>query len=139
MKAIPQKFTVFFAAGCLGGLVNSLGVWLFGLLGITTTLGVSIAPQFTPPWLYPRIVWGGLWGFLFFLPGLTYQPFQRGLLLSFAPTLVQLFVVFPLQAQKGMMGLELGTLTPVFVIIFNAIWGIVTAYWIDYVSEKRTI
>ncbi|MFY7806288.1 MAG: hypothetical protein ACOVQ7_22980, partial [Limnoraphis robusta] len=75
MKSIPKKLTVFFAAGCLGGLVNSLGVWLFGLLGITTTLGVSIAPQFTPPWLYPRIVWGGLWGFLFFLPGLTYTPF----------------------------------------------------------------
>lgn len=137
MKSITRKLTRFFAAGCLGGLINSLAVWLFGLLGITTALDVSIAPEFTPSWLYPRIVWGGLWGFLFFLPGLTYKPFLKGLLLSIGPTLVQLFIVFPLQAQKGMMGLELGNLTPVFVIIFNAIWGIVAAYWIDYVSERR--
>lgn len=139
MKSILQKLTLFFAAGCLGGLVNSLAVWLFGLLGITTSLGVSIAPQFTPAWLYPRIVWGGLWGFLFFLPGLTYNPFLKGLLLSIGPTLVQLFVVFPLKAQKGMMGLDLGALTPIFVILFNAIWGVVAAYWIDFVSERRRI
>ncbi|EAW39282.1 hypothetical protein [Lyngbya sp. PCC 8106] len=137
MKSITQKLTLFFAAGCLGGLVNSLAVWLFGLLGITTSLGVSIAPQFTPTWLYPRIVWGGLWGLLFFLTGLTYNPFLKGLLLSIGPTLVQLFVVFPFKAQKGMMGLDLGALTPIFVILFNAIWGVVAAYWIDYISERR--
>lgn len=139
MKSIAQKLTLFFAAGCLGGLLNSLAVWLFGLLGITIALGVSIAPQLTPAWLYPRIVWGGLWGFLFFIPVLTYKPLLKGLLLSLGPTLVQLFVVFPLKAQKGTMGLDLGTLTPVFVILFNAVWGIVAAYWIDYVSGRRRI
>ena len=57
-----------FSAGALGGLANSLAVWLFGALGITLALGVGIAPGLTPAWLYPRIVWGGLWGFLFLLP-----------------------------------------------------------------------
>ncbi len=31
-------------------------------------LGVKIAPAFTPAWLYQRLVWGGLWGWLFLLP-----------------------------------------------------------------------
>ena len=33
--------------------------------GVTALFGVAIAPTLTPTWLYPRIVWGGLWGFLF--------------------------------------------------------------------------
>jgi len=40
---------------------------------------------------------------------------------------MQLFIVFPLQAQKGIAGLELGLLTPLLVIFFNGIWGICTA------------
>ena len=55
------KISLVFAAGCLGGLVNSLAVWLSGLYGLTATLGVKIAPQLSAAWLYPRIVWGGIW------------------------------------------------------------------------------
>ena len=56
-----KKVLIFFAAGCLGALANSLAVWLFGDLGITKLLGVSISPSLTAGWLYPRIVWGGIW------------------------------------------------------------------------------
>ncbi|HKI62636.1 MAG TPA: hypothetical protein VKA31_10115 [Mariprofundaceae bacterium] len=123
-----KKLFIVFAAGCLGGMANSLAVWSFGEFGIAHMAGVSIAPALTPAWLYPRIVWGGLWGFLFLLPMLANRPVSRGLVLSLFPTLIQLFVVFPYKAHKGMAGLELGLLTPLFVIFFNAIWGIVTAY-----------
>ena len=54
------KLSAVFGAGCLGGLVNSLAVWIFGMFGITAALGVKIAPQLSAPWLYPRIVWDGL-------------------------------------------------------------------------------
>ena len=63
-----KKLSIFFAAGCLGALANSIAVWLFGYLGITSSFGVSIAPSLSPNWLYPRIVWGGIWGLLFILP-----------------------------------------------------------------------
>jgi hypothetical protein len=53
---------------------------------------------------------------------------SQGLLLSLGPTLVQLFIVFPLKADKGVMGLDLGVFTPLFVIFFNAVWGLVAAY-----------
>lgn len=122
-----KKLLIFFAAGCMGALANSLTVWLFGHYGISQSLGVSIAPSLSPAWLYPRIVWGGLWGLLFILPMLQSRLFLKGAILSLFPTLVQLFVVFPLKAHKGIAGLELGLLTPVLVLFFNWVWGIATA------------
>ena len=138
MKSFAQKLTIYFAAGSLGGLLNSLALWIFGVVGITTALGVQLAPALTPPWLYPRLVWGGVWGVLFFLPMLKKNPFWQGLVFSLGPTIIQLFVVFPFRVQKGMLGLDLGALTPVFVLIFNAIWGLGAAYWIKYVERDVT-
>jgi len=116
-----------FAAGCLGALANSLAVWAFGYSGISASLGVSISPTLTAQWLYPRIVWGGLWGLLFILPMLQTKPLLKGAILSLFPTAVQLFVVFPFIAHKGMAGLELGLLTPLCVLFFNWVWGVVSA------------
>lgn len=135
MKRLLRKSTILFSAGCLGGIVNSLVVWIFGAKGITASLGVKIAPDLTATWLYPRMVWGGIWGFLFLLPLLRKSIYWQGLLYSLGPTLVQLFVVFPAKTGKGMMGLELGGLTPLFVVFFNAVWGVSTAMWLRLVKE----
>lgn len=124
-----RSLSLFFAAGALGGLANSGAIWLCGQLGVTHALGVSIAPAFTPAWLYPRVVWGGLWGFAFALP-LRSGWFSQGLLLSLGPSLVQLLVVFPLRAHQGLFGLRLGLLTPVFVLFANAVWGVVASWWV---------
>jgi hypothetical protein len=40
--------------------------------------------------------------------------------------------VFPLKAGKGYFGMDLGMYTPVFVVFFNLIWGIITALAIKY-------
>jgi hypothetical protein len=127
-----KRLLIYFAAGSLGALANSLTVWLFGFLGLTQLLGVSIAPMLSPDWLYPRIVWGGIWGISFVLPFLNSKLLLKGTVLSLAPTLVQLFVVFPYKAGKGMAGLELGLLTPMLVIFVNWVWGLVTAISIKY-------
>jgi len=130
------RLSLVFGAGCLGGLVNSLAVWLGGYYGITAALGVKIAPQLSAAWLYPRIVWGGIWGVLFLLPLMKRNYLIRGLIFSLGPTLVQLFVIFPLKANKGMMGLELGALTPVAVVVFNAIWGVTAAIWLRLTNKQ---
>ena len=135
MKKLAKKLTVIFAAGCLGGLANSLAVWLFGAYGVTKSLGVRIAPDLSPVWLYPRLVWGGIWGLLFLLPVFRSSVLKRGLLLSLGPTIIQLFVVFPYKADQGMMGMGLGALTPLLVFVFNAIWGITVAIWLRFVGE----
>ena len=131
-----KEVSLTFAAGALGGLANSLVLWLFGAVGLNQFLGVALAPQLTPAWLYPRLVWGGLWGWLFLLPRpkLTYS--SRGIIFSLGPSLVQMFVVFPLKAHKGVGGIDLGTLTPLLVLFFNAIWGLVTAVWLKW-SRSR--
>ncbi len=101
-------------------------------MGLNQLLGVSLAPALTPAWLYPRLVWGGLWGWLFLLrfPRLAYL--SRGLVFSLGPSLVQIFLVFPLKAQKGVGGIELGYLTPLLVLFRNAVWGLITALWLRW-------
>ena len=122
------KLSLGFAAGALGGLATALTIWLFGLLGITPALGVSIAPSIGPSFLYGPIIWGGIWGWIFLTPLAAGLPlFARGLLLSLGPSLVQCFVVFPFKLDAGVLGLAVGTLTPLFVLVFNAVWGLVTA------------
>lgn len=129
MKNLVTNLSLLFSAGVLGGLANSLAVWAFGLLGITALLGVSIAPNLNPEWLYPRLVWGGLWGFIFLLLERKNKslPFLlSAFLASLGPTFVMLLIVFPLKANKGYLGLELGMLTPLMVVIFNYIWALTT-------------
>jgi hypothetical protein len=138
LKRFFRNLSLFFSAGSLGGLANSFTVWIFGILGIPQILGVQLAPSLTKSWLYPRIIWGGLWGLLFLLPTLRQSHFSRGLLLSLVPTLVQLFIVFPVQNQKGVLGIELGVITPVFVLFYNAVWGVCTSFWLKWVQEDPT-
>lgn len=127
-----KEWSLAYAAGALGGLANSLVLWLFGAVGLNHLLGVALAPMFTPAWLYPRLVWGGIWGWLFLLPFPRLTSLSRGLIYSLAPTLVQLFIVFPLVLHKGVGGLELGHLTPLLVVFFNAVWGLVAAVWLRW-------
>lgn len=127
---MTRRLSLAFAAGALGALVNSLAVWLGGYLGLTQALGVKLAPMLTPAWLYPRLVWGGLWAWLFLAAPPGKSPIHRGLQVSLAPSAAQLFYFFPYRLHKGWLGLELGLLTPLLVLVFNAIWGVVAAWWL---------
>jgi hypothetical protein len=138
MRNFFRDLSVVFSSGCFGGLVNSLAAWLFGAAGITTALAVQIAPSLTPPYLYQRMVWGGIWGLILLLPILHASIWLRGILLSLGPTFVQLFIVFPIRLNKGLMGLELGQLTPLFVFIYNAIWGMCAVSWLKGVTPQGT-
>jgi len=116
-----------FAAGSLGGLVYCLVMWLFSHYGITQSLGVSLAGSLSPHWVYPRIVWGGLWSLLFLLSIMSSSLFMRSLVLSLIPALVQLFIIFPFYTGQGIAGLKLGLLTPLLVWFFFWCWAFATA------------
>lgn len=134
MNLTMRNLSLVFAAGCWGGLLNGLAFWLFGVLGIPSALGIhSTPPALTAAFLYPRLVWGGLWGFLFLLPiSRRRSSPTRGLFFSLAPALVQLFLVFPLKVHQGVLGLQLGSLTPVMVVFYNAIWGLGAGLWLKW-------
>jgi len=134
-SSFAARLGTAYAAGTIGALANSIAVWGFGALGITASLGVKIAPKLTPMFLYPRLVWGGIWGLLFLLPILRNKGFWRGLLLSLGPTLVMLLVVFPAEGA-GQFGLAKGPLTPAFVVFFNAVWGWAAVVWLKIVGER---
>lgn len=130
------KLSLAFAAGAFGGLLNGLTVWFCGQQGFNQWLGVQLAPALTPNFLYPRLVWGGLWGWLFLLNWGPGYRWRHGLITSLAPTIGQLLYVFPYHLQKGLLGWDLGRLTPLLVVFFNAVWGLGAAFWLGLVNRK---
>ena len=116
--------------------MNSITAWLCGAYGVSAALQVALNPRLTPAWLYPRIVWGGLWGLLFLLPMVKSRFVLRGLILSLGPTAAQLFYFYPHVLSKGTMGLELGLLTPLLVLLLNAVWGVTAALWLRLVDRS---
>ena len=135
MKRLVTKLSLVFASGCLGGLLNSFAVWFLGVKGVPSLLGVRIAPHWSPSWLYPRLVWGGIWGALFLLPVLRRSVLGRGVLFSLGSTLVQLLYIFPMVAGKGLLGFGLGDFTPLFVFFYNLVWGVTAAAWLTLADE----
>lgn len=130
-----KSLSLAFSAGCLGGLLCSLALWISGSTDLTGHFNVRMAPSLTTAWLYPRIIWGGTWGFLFLLPFMKRSYLFRGILYSFVPSFVQLLILLPFFENQGFLGTKLGELTPIFIMIFNLIWGITTGLWLQYVEK----
>ena len=130
MQNTNALMSTCFVAGLIGALFNSLAAWASGYFGITELAGVSMAPALSLAWLYPRLVWGGIWGLAYFLlvgaPRSRRRWIRKGLLISLLPTLLQLFYFFPYTTTFGQMGLKLGLMTPLFVMLYNFIWGFFT-------------
>ena len=124
-----------FTGGAIGGLVDSVNIWVLSHIGITSMLGVSMKPEFTAPWLYQRMVWSGIWMLLLLLPVMTNRTALRGCVFSLLPSAMMLFLVLP-NMGKGMLGLGFGTMTPVVVIGLNFIYGIVAAFWYKFTVES---
>jgi len=51
MKNLLRHLSPAYAAGSVGGLITTLAVWIFGVLGITGALGVKFAPALTSEFL----------------------------------------------------------------------------------------
>jgi len=123
-----RKISGAFTGGAIGGLIDSVNIVVLAKLGITDLLGISMKPEFSGPWLYPRLVWSGLWMLLLILPLWPKRTVLRGCLFSLLPSAMMLFMVFP-EMGKGLLGLGFGRLTPLLVIVLNCLYGMVAAYW----------
>ncbi|OGP16606.1 MAG: hypothetical protein A2V21_300815 [Deltaproteobacteria bacterium GWC2_55_46] len=129
MHSIVKYLSLTFSAGVFGALVNTFSLWAAGHFGLLSYMGVGIDHELPRTAIYTRIVWGGLWGFLFLVPFAWRSYALRGVILSIGPTLVQLFSIFPMHGA-GIMGLSYGMLTPVAVFVLNAIWGMSAGIWL---------
>jgi hypothetical protein len=135
MDKFFKNLSFIFAAGSFGGLMKGIFAWLFGAIGLSALLGVKYAPALTPVWIYQHMVWGGLWALLFFLPLRGISLYTLGLLYSLPQTLVALLLLFP-KMSRGVLGLQLGTLTPLFILFYGAIWGVAAALWLKLAQES---
>ena len=132
---------VCFCSGLLGALASGLLLWLAAKLGVLKLAGVTLIPQFTAAWFYPRLVWGGLWGLVYFLavgPTHSRQRWaRRGMLISLLPTAFELLVVFPYFRGLGLFGQQLGRLTPAVIVLVNLAWGFFTGIFCRLLWGRR--
>lgn len=117
-----------FTGGALGALLDSFNIWFMGIVGISDLIGISMKPEFTAPWAYKRMIWGGIWMLLLLLPVWRNKTILRGMVFSLVPSAMMLFIVIP-SMGKGMLGLGFGALMPVVVIGLNFIYGIFASVW----------
>jgi UDP-N-acetylglucosamine:LPS N-acetylglucosamine transferase len=120
-----------FTAGAVGGAANVAFLVAAGAAGIIAAMGITFHMPALPAFLYKQMVWGGIFGLLFAPSVLKGGWVLRGLIIGLAPSVVALFYFLPL-AGVGMAGLNLGTMTPVLVLVANSVWGVVAAWVYDH-------
>ena len=130
MRRTNALISVCFCAGLLAAIVSTSFAWLCAHFGLTELAGVTLQPSISIKALYPHMIWGGLWGLCYAFTVAHIRTRKRwirkGILISILPTMYQLLVVFPYHTAHGTLGIQLGTLTPLFVLCFNLVWGTFT-------------
>lgn len=123
-----RRLSLAFAAGGVGVIVLIAFLWLLRESGAMASLGLKMPAPKLPDFLYSRIVWGGIWAFLFVLPVMTRQWLLRGLVVGVLASLASIFYFNP--AWKS------APFTFVIVIfVANSIWGVAASGWYRAVSR----
>ena len=133
MKLI-RNISGAFTGGALGALLDSFNIWAMGKIGISDLIGITMKPEFTAPWAYKRMIWGGIWMLFLLLPIMKNKIILRGMLISLIPSAMMLFNVLPAMG-KGIYGLGFGNLMPVVVIVLNFIYGAFASYWYSQAKQ----
>ncbi|MBW6511660.1 MAG: hypothetical protein K0A93_06010 [Desulfuromonadaceae bacterium] len=130
MRHARSLIAVCFTSGVAGGLAVAVLAWLCSEWGVTTLASVKLSARLDLYTLYSTSVWGGLWGLLYYFTVGHVRSRRRwarkGLWVSLIPSGVQLLYIYPYLTGHGLLGLKLGALTPVFIIGYNLLWGLVT-------------
>jgi hypothetical protein len=118
-----RDLALCFAAGAAGAVAKGLLVWICSYTALTAPIGSYLAMALYPLGFYPRVVWGGLYGFLFLLPPARGSSLMSGLLWGGVVSLLQLLIL-PLWQHSGLHW----SLTMVLsTALLNCIWGCATA------------
>lgn len=131
-----RKISGAFTGGALGALLDSFNIWWMGAVGLSDRLGIGMQPDFAAPWVYKRMIWGGIWMLLLLLPLWRGRVVARGMFFSLFPSAMMLLVVLPSMGQ-GMFGLGFGALMPAVVIVLNFIYGIFASWWYAKTVSRR--
>ena len=125
---LGQRAAIGFAAGVVGAAAVVVCSYVLFGLGLSGALGVTAPLPLKSPDIYKPLFWGGLWGILF---GLFVKPAWKrlylfGFLYVLAP-LVALFLFFLPMSGAGFSGCTAGRCSPLYLLLVNLPFGIVTA------------
>lgn len=121
--------------GLLGGLLHGVLTEFAGGLGLAGWLGVGIDVEVSAAEWAMRAVYGSAWGLAL---GVLYRAVPgegfaaKGATFSLLPSIYMLFIVYPVFLGLGVLGARLGPLTFAFVLLGNALAGIVAAWAISW-------
>ena len=118
-----RRIALCFAAGAVGGLARGLLVSALTHYGATAAIGHHLAAALQPAGLYARIVWGGLYAFVFLLPVARNSWLMAGLLWGVVVTALQL-VALPMLLHSVP---HFALLPAVSALVLNVVWGLTTA------------
>src|SRR6266566_1753785 len=124
---VNQRVAICFAAGVIGALAVVIFSHILFAAGLSEKLGVRAPIPLKSPDIYKPLFWGGLWGLLFglFIKTAWNRLYVVGFLYYLAP-MAALFLFFLPKAGAGYFGLKLGSLFPVYILLVNLPFGIVT-------------
>jgi len=131
MSTVARDLTLAFACGCLGVAVMFLVYGVLILTGVADAATTPGMPAYeTKPFVYSRVVWGGLWALLLALPILRRRWITRGLMLAAAASLASAFHFHPFlqQAAPAFLGV---------ILAMNAIWGLTAAAAFRWTAGRR--
>jgi hypothetical protein len=138
------RLALGFVAGFLATITfHQIGIWILHAVGYIPFAAWNTAPR--APFGVPSVIslsfWGGVWGILFVLIERWLARFSGGYWVgavmfgAIVPTLVLMFVVFPLRGQPVGAGFA-ANLIVTFVIV-HALWGVGTAVFLGVLTGWR--
>jgi hypothetical protein len=144
VSASVTRLALGFVAGFLATITfQQIGIWALhavGMIGATPWATTPTAP-FGVPAVISLSFWGGVWGILFVLIERWLARFPGGYWVgaavfgAIAPTLVLMFVVFPLKGRPLGGGFA-PNLIATFLIV-HALWGLGTAMFLGVLTGWR--
>ena len=144
VSASATRLALGFVAGFLATLTfHQIGIWVLHAVGFIPFTAWGTAPK--PPFGVPSVIslsfWGGVWGILFVLIERWLARFPGGYWVgatafgAVVPTLVLMFVVFPLRGQPVGAGFAMN-LVLTFVLV-HGLWGLGTAVFLGVLTGWR--
>ena len=128
MNESVKRWLQAFGAGCFAAMISNFVFWLFWQAHIMVSVGCELRPGHLPDWPYHTVLLGGFYGLLLLIDWGPKQVFSRGLLFGLIPSLLVFAFFFPQRIpRQGALGYGLGWMTPVFILFYNSIWGLITA------------
>ena len=125
--------------GMLGGVLGAAATAVVRSalveIGVDGVVGVTLPSDWTGPSFLAHLGSGAAWGLVL---GVLYghvpggSPSTRGILFSLVPTCYLLLKVYPVDRDLGLLGVELGTLTFLFVAVLNLFWGLIAGVTIGW-------